>query len=213
MIPVIVVGAGGFGRESLDVLEAMNRTSGGPIYDILGVVDDGPDEEDVARLAVREFSVVGGVEDWLLAGHRAQFIIGIGDTAVRRRIDERFREFGRTAATAIHPGAVVGSHPSLGEGTVLCAGVQVSTNVRLGRHVHVNPSATIGHDVVLEDFVSINPAAVISGNVLVDEGALIGAGAVVLQGLTVGAGATVGAAACVVDDAPAGSTVKGIPAR
>ena len=57
----------------------------------------------------------------------------------------------------VHPAATVGSAITLGEGVIVCAGAAISTNVRMGDHVHVNPNATIGHDAVLEPFVSVNP--------------------------------------------------------
>ena len=98
------------------------------------------------------------------------------------------------------------------DGVVVCGGgAHVSTNVRLGRHVHVNPNATIGHDSILESFVSVNPAAIISGDVHVRSRTLIGAGAIVLQGLSIGAGTTVGAGAVVTRTVPDGVVVKGVP--
>ena len=40
---LLVVGAGGFGRETLDVLAAINRVA--VTYRVLGVVDDGPRDD------------------------------------------------------------------------------------------------------------------------------------------------------------------------
>lgn len=75
---------------------------------------------------------------------------------------------------------------TFGEGTVVCGGAVISTNVKVGDHVHINPSAVIGHDTTIDAFVSINPNATVSGDVHLQEACLIGAGAVILQGLTVG---------------------------
>jgi acetyltransferase-like isoleucine patch superfamily enzyme len=91
--------------------------------------------------------------------------------------------------------------------------VRLTTNVSLGRHVHVNQGVTIGHDTVVGDYATLNPAAALSGNCVIEDEVLVGAQSCVLQGLTVGHGAVVGAAACVVRDVPAGLTVKGVPAR
>ena len=93
------------------------------------------------------------------------------------------------------------------------AGVAISTNVRLGRHVHINPNATIGHDAVLGDFVSVNPGAVVSGEVTIGTGTLVGAAATVLQGLSVGEETVVGAGAVVTRAVPMESTVAGVPAK
>lgn len=209
---VVVVGGSGFGREALDVLEAMQRA--GVDVDIVGVVDDGPTRTTVERLRARRMPYIGSVDAWLQnAPIGDQYVLGIGQPDVRRRLVVRLDDAERKAFTAIHPAATFGSACTLLDGAVVCAGAVVSTNVHLGRHVHLNANATIGHDAVLEDFVSINPGAVISGEVVVQAGSLVGAGAVVLQGLTVGRGSLVGAAACVTRSVPLRVTAVGVPAR
>jgi len=210
---VVVVGAGGFGREVLDVLRAVNRESATEAYSILGVLDSDPSPVNLERLSRMGVDWLGSEADWLASGNDAEYVIGVGRPAVRRRIAETFEAAGKVAATVIHPKAVIGSLAIIGPGSVICAGAQISTNVTLGKHVHVNPSATVGHDSVLSDFVSINPGAIISGDVAIGTATLVGAGAVVLQGLAVGSDALVGASACVVRDVESGQTVKGVPAR
>lgn len=210
---LVVVGAGGFGRETLDVVEALGETAGTPPFELLGVLDDAPRPENLARLEALGAAYLGTVSAWLATGETAAFVVAIGSPAVRATVAARLEEAGLAAATLVHPRAGLGRATTLAPGTVVCAGAQISTNVTLGRHVHVNPNATIGHDSTLADHVSINPGAIVSGDVVVEEGVLVGAGAVILQGLAVGAGSLVGAAACVVRDVPPGATVKGVPAR
>lgn len=214
MLDVIVVGAGGFGRETIDVVEAQNRASKQPMHALRGVVDDRPSEENLALLAARGVPYLGTLDEALLklpVGCR--FLVGVGDPAARRHIYERCRRMNLVPGTAIHPDSVIGSNFRAGEGTVICAGVQISTNVILGSNVHINPGAILGHDSHLHDFVSVNPGAIVSGRVQVERGALLGAGSIVLQGLTVGAGALVGAGAVVVTDVTPDVIVKGVPAR
>jgi sugar O-acyltransferase (sialic acid O-acetyltransferase NeuD family) len=207
---VYIVGAGGFGRECLDVLEAMNRVPGAIEIPFLGFLDDGdgPGQEVLAR---RGAAVVGlaSTPPRELAG----FVIGIGDPVVRQRIDAVFVAAGHVPITLIHPTVITGSDIEIGEGSVVCAGVSMTTNIRLGRHVHVNPLVPIGHDSRLMDFVSINPGANIAGTVTIGRGALIGSGATILQGRTIGDGSLVGAGAVVTRDVPIAVTVIGVPAR
>lgn len=210
---LVVVGAGGFGRETLDVVEAINRSSPSPAFEVLGVLDSSPSDANLERLAARGIAFLGGEDAWLKSGNRAGYLIGVGSPGARRKIDAKFSLAGLVAATVVHPTAILGSQVTTSEGVIICSGVQVSTNVRLGRHVHLNPNSTIGHDSVLADFVSVNPAAAVSGDVLVNSGVLVGAASVILQGLTVGENAVVGAGACVTKNTSANSVVKGVPAR
>lgn len=208
---LVVVGAGGFGREVLDVVDAMNAV--GPTWDVIGVADDAPTESNLTRLADRGVRYVGTLEQLAASDTRCAYVIGVGSTAVRRRLADRLDAAGFHAATVVHPSVTSGFRVTIGEGSVVCAGVRLTTNIAIGRHVHLNLNATVGHDSAIGDFVSVNPLASISGDCTIEDGVLIGVAGVVLNGITVGSGATVGGAACVVRDVRAGTVVKGIPAK
>jgi acetyltransferase-like isoleucine patch superfamily enzyme len=101
----------------------------------------------------------------------------------------------------------------VGEGSVLCAGTVLTTQIRIGAHVNLNLNCTIGHDTVIEDFCNLSPGVNISGSVHLEEGVDIGTGAAVVPGRRVGRGSTVGAGAVVTSDVPPLSLAVGVPAR
>lgn len=209
MIPLVIFGAGGFGREIWSIARAIN--SGKPTYELLGFVDDGLTEANAAALARLDAPHLGG-SDWAVnAPAGTHGVIGIGSASVRRSIHDRFPSL--AWATLIHPDTTLGSDVEIGPGSVVAPGTRLSTTIRLGRHVHVDQNVTVGHDSSLGDFSRLNPQACISGNVSIAEGATVGASATVIQGLTVGADALVGAGAVVTRHVPGGAVVKGVPAK
>jgi sugar O-acyltransferase (sialic acid O-acetyltransferase NeuD family) len=208
---VVIIGAGGFGRETLDVLTAQEqaRPGGEARRRFLGFLDDGsPDADLLARLGAAHLGPVAHLAS--LEG--ATYLIGVGDPGRRQALDRKATELGAEPASAVHPDATW-ADVELGPGAVVTAGVRLTNNIRLGRHVHLNLNCTVGHDAVLGDYVTVNPLASISGNVTLRDRVTVGTGANIIQGVTVGDDAVIGAGAVVLDDVQAGATVVGVPAR
>jgi len=210
---LVIVGCGGHGREVYGIVTAINEAAAGDQpWTVEGFLDDGPSALDVDRVHALGSRVLGS-STWL-AGVDAdvEYVIGIGSSKTRRAVVDRLPS-DTVAATLIHPDSTVGLDAVIGPGCVVFAGARVTTNVVLGRHVHLNQNVTVGHDSRLGDFVTVNPLAAMSGGCVVADAATIGTTAAVLQGRSIGAEATVGAGACVTRDVATLAVVKGVPAR
>jgi sugar O-acyltransferase (sialic acid O-acetyltransferase NeuD family) len=199
---VVIVGAGGHGREVLDVIEAV----GG--HEVVGFVDDG--SPDLELLAGRGVPLLGPTSELEGLGE-VSVVLGIGDS--RARADVAARIGTPPAPAMVHPAASVGSRCTIAPGAVVAAGARLTTNVTVGLHAYIGPNAAIGHDTVLEDFASVYPGAVVSGDVALGRAATVGAGATVKQGVRVGERAMIGMGAAATHDVPAHTTVVGVPAR
>ena len=207
MDELIIVGAGGHGRETLDIVEAINAVE--PTWAFKGFVDD--DVELFTGLIDRRSAKLLGTTDALSADSR--FVIAIGSSSVRAKVDARIMMAGCTARALVHPRATVGPDNRLGAGVLIAAGAHVTNNVTLGRHVHLNVGTIVSHDCVVGQYTSLAPGVILNGNVHVGEQVLLGSGAIVTPGVTIGDHAVIGAGSVVVRDVPEGVTVKGVPGR
>jgi sugar O-acyltransferase (sialic acid O-acetyltransferase NeuD family) len=208
--PLIIIGAGGFGREVHDIVVAINRATAQPVWDFLGFVDDG--DVPLDRIHRRGARLMGTTSVLpTLAGN--WYVVAVGDPSVRAMLVQRADSAGLHAATLIHPSATMGLDVEIGDGSIICSHVSITTNIRIGRHVHLDQNVTVGHDVSLGNYSRVNPGATISGEVVLEHGATVGTNAAVIQGLTLGTFSLVGAGAAVVRDVASRATVVGVPAR
>jgi sugar O-acyltransferase (sialic acid O-acetyltransferase NeuD family) len=207
--PIVIVGAGGHGRELADVVDAINEVE--PRYELLGCVDDGaPDRDRLARLGLSHLGPLNTLESM---ADDVRCVLGLGSGELRHRFDEWATSLGRQPVTLVHPTAVVGSDVQLDPGVVICALASVTTNVRLGRHTHLNVAVSVAHDVRVGSYVTLSPGCRLSGNVIVEDGVIIGTAAVVLPGVRIGRDTVVGAGAVVTRDLPPAVVAIGVPAR
>lgn len=204
---LVIIGAGGFGREVITLVAGVNAAR--PTWDIVGVLDDDPSDSDCAALEALGHRAIGPVSD--LPALDAFAVIAVGSPTVRSRIDMEHPD--APWAVLVHPDATVAPDVSLAPGTVVAPGARLSTAIRGGRHLHVDQNATVGHDTVLGDCVRLNPLACVSGTVTIGDRTLVGAGAVVLEGRTIGDDVVIGAGSVVTRAVPDGTVVMGVPAR
>ena len=138
---LVVVGAGGHGRELFATLTALNAVR--PTWNVLGFVDDGPVRSDrIERLGSR---LLGDLT-WL-ESNPLPYALGVGDPArcahasssgsthrapVRRPWCTRVRRSDRMF--------------DLGDGVVVYDRCTLTTNVSIGPHTHLNVGCAVQHD-------------------------------------------------------------------
>ncbi len=206
---IVIVGAGGFGREVQDIFEA--RAAAGDDLELLGFIVDA--RYGAAGSLVHGLPILGGFE-WLRGrAGSVQAICAVGAPELRRRLVDRIRAEGVGFCNAIHPAATMTSRVHLGEGIVIAAGTILTNNIRVGSHTHLNLACTVGHDAVIEELVTVSPGVHLSGNVTLSEGCVVGTGSNLIERTTVGAWSVVGAGTTVIRDVPANATVVGVPGK
>lgn len=204
MRDLVIVGAGGFARETAAAATAAWR--------VLGFVDDDPALHGTTRSGLPILGEVKSVLDL----PDAAVVVCVGNPrnyVARQRIVERLSLPAERYATVVHPAAQIGAGSTVGPGSVLLAGTVLTADVTVGSHVAVMPQAVLTHDDRIGDYVTIASGVRLGGGAVLDTGAYVGAGALIREGVTVGAWSLVGMGSVVLRDVPAGQVWAGNPAR
>jgi sugar O-acyltransferase (sialic acid O-acetyltransferase NeuD family) len=206
MKDVVIIGAGGFGREVTWLIEDINKVK--KEWNIIGFVDD---DENIHGTEINGYKVVGNI-DWLKK-QELNVVNAIGEPLVKKKVIESLKGSKNIYPVLIHPSVIYSNKVSFGEGSIVCAGNIITVNIEIGKHVTINLDCTIGHDAVLGNYTTVLPSVNVSGFVRTEECVNIGTGSAVIQGVTIGANTIIGAGAVVVRDLPSNCTAVGSPAK
>lgn len=195
---LIIIGAGGHGKVIAD-----NALKNG--YTDICFVDDR------ATGKCMDFPIVGTSADIeKLNDGNTDFIIGIGNNAVRKKIAEQYDV---NWVGLIHPSAQIAVNVSIGKGTAVMAGAVINACASVGEHCIINTRAVVEHDNIIEDYVHISPNAALGGTVHIGEETHIGIGATVINNIDVCGNSIIGAGAITVRNIEDSGTYVGVPAR
>lgn len=204
---IAIIGAGGFGREVLAMIKAINSIN--HTFEILGFVDDNIPK----GTPIHEFEIIGKVND-IEELDVDGVVVAIGNSQIREEVVRLLPTDVKTP-NIIHPAVqfLDEGRINMGTGNIICAGNIFTTDINIGDFCVVNLSCTIGHDAVLGDFTSIMPGVNISGGARLNKGVYVGTGAKLIKATTLGEFCKVGAGAVVDMDVSPYTTVVGIPAK
>jgi len=206
MKDIVIIGAGGFGREVAWLIEDIN--TGNPQWNLRGFVDENP---DLKGQTVNGYEVLGDLE-WL-EKQEIYAVCAIGDPLTKKAVIERLVQSKVKYPVLIHPSVIKSTSVEIEEGSIICAANILTVNIKIGKHVIINLDCTIGHDAQIMDYSTVLPSVNVSGYVVAEECVSIGTGSAVIQGKRIGANTIIGAGAVVVKDLPANCTAVGAPAK
>lgn len=207
MTNLIIIGAGGFGREMFGA--AREAVGFGERFRIKGFLDGNPAALD----GFPGYPAIIGAPETYVPAPDDVFVTALGNIESRRRCAGMIEARGGVFIPIIHRSASIGPNVVVGDGAFIAHNVVLTADIKVGRHSCVFHGSVIGHDTSLGDYSHVYSLASIGGGVRIGEGASIFPGAKVVPRVAIGEGATVGIGSTVVRDVDPGITVFGSPAE
>lgn len=203
---ILIVGAGGFGRE---VLLWARATWPGDAAKIAGFLS--ADARHAAENC-RPLPVLADPAVFEPASGDA-FLLAIGIPRIRRAVAESLLARGAEFLTLVHPTAILAPSATIGIGSIVCPFSIVSDAARIGRFALLNYHSSLGHDASIGDYAVLSPYAALGGNACVEDDVFMGIHATVGPGRRIGARSKVSANSCALSDSPPDSIIFGAPGR
>lgn len=188
-----IIGAGGFAREISAALGLPN---------IKFFVDDEYMKVESGIYGLSQFDP-----------EKYEVVVAVADPTDRTNIVKRLPK-NTKFFTFIDPTAQIhGNDVTIGEGSIICAGTIITTNVKIGKHAHLNLITTIGHDCEIGDYFTTAPGVQISGNEVIGDRVYFGTRSCIRQKLTICDDVTIGMNAGVVKNITEPGVYVGTPAK
>ena len=204
---LVIVGAGGFGREVLWLIKNINKEQ--PLWNFLGFIDDATN-----KMLNGNKKIIGNIEYLLNYMEYIDVVVAIGNPSVRKNIVQKLKHNKCLSfPNIISPEIDFDESNNIGVGNIICKGTILTCDVCIGNFNIVNLNCTIGHDDNIKDYVTIYPNSNISGNVLLDSFVEVGTGTQIIQGKNINKHSILGAGSVVVSDIEGYCTAVGIPAK
>lgn len=206
MKDLIIVGAGGHGREVLEWVKDIN--AGKPTWNVLGFIDDNP-----AKLADKKSScqIIGKIEDWQVEENQC-FALGIAAPLLKERVTKLLVDRGAEFVSVIHPSARIAESAIYGLGLVAYPNAGIGPDARVGDFVTLL-SSKIGHDAWVGDYTTISSHCGVNGEVRLGKRVFLGSHVAIVPNKRIGDDVYVGLGSVVINDVESNGKVFGNPAR
>lgn len=209
-LPLVIFGIGGCAREIAMLVHDINNYSLTPLFDFKGFISY--KDEDIGEI-VDGYPIISSNQlfsAYVEQHHILGVCLGLANPIDKYNLDKYLSSYSNVVfPNMIHPGSAI-PHLStnyLGHGVVICSGVNITTNIRIGNHVLLNRNSNVGHDCTIGDYCTVNPGAILSGNVKVGEHTLIGAGSTIREKTIIGKNSVIGLGAIIIKDVEDDTTI------
>ena len=210
MKDIAIYGAGGLGREVIDLINKMNEVK--PQWNIIGFFDD---SKPIGEIVTHDYKVLGGIDEVNAWSSPLCVALCMGSPhqieAVFSKITNPLIEF----PNLIYQNFYISDRDtfSIGHGNIICGKCVATVSVTIGNFNLLNGSVTFGHDVTVGDYNVFMPGCRISGEVKIGNRNLFGAMSFVKQCLKIGNDVTLSPLSPLLSKPKDGNTYMGNPAK
>lgn len=205
MKDIIIIGAGGYGREIYCLIKRINAVI--PTWNVKGFLDDNIHALDGKNC---DRQIIGKICEWEPAEDEF-FAMGIASPCIKEKVSTLLKAKGAKFPVLISPTAIVHNDFAFGEGCIISGHSIVGDNAHVGNFVHIS-SSMIGQDAVIGDYSTTTGYANVTTAKL-GRRVFVGSHAVILNDMKIGDDAFICAGSIVVRNVKAGMKVFGNPAR
>ena len=197
---LFIYGYGGFGREIFDV-----ATKSSDFDKLLFIDDNNKLENDIV------FSFKSALAYSKLI--QSKFILGVGDSFVRKRIIQKLNKYKLEFANVICPSAILSPSSIMGQGVYVSSYCNVGPRSNIDSHVVMNIQSIVGHDIQIGENTVISSQVNIGGGTKVGSDCYIGMSSIVKECLIIGDSSVLGMGSSLHRDLEGGYLAMGNPAR
>ena len=206
MNDIIIVGAGGFGREVLQWIKDINKVK--QTWNIAGFIDD---NLNALNGFACDYKVVGNIKDWQ-PKENERFVMAVANPKTKQAIAESMKAKGAIFTSLIHPTARISDIAQIGEGLVMYPYSVITVNTKIGNFVSFLSSG-MGHDGEIGDYSTISSYCDITGGVKLGKRVFLGSHVTIIPQRKIGDDVYVAAGSVVVTNIKSGTRVFGNPAK
>ena len=209
MYDIVIVGAGGCGRE---LYEMVPETYAPEEYRVKGFLSDYPKDLDAFPAIKNVAPIIGTIKDYV-PQENDRFVLALGTPQDRKNIALALKSRGAKFISLIHPLARVSPTAQIGEGVVVYPFAMINTGVRVGECCLFNAYSGCGHDAVVGAYSVLAPSAGVLGYAQTGECCFLSTHAMLAPKKKLGDGGVIAANSAALRNAPNDALVMGVPGK
>lgn len=207
MKKLLIIGARGYGRGTVDIAKLM------PDYEkkfiIKGFLDD---NKNILDKYPNYPPIISSVENYIVEEDDV-FVCALGDVSYKKKYVTMILEKGGEFYTIIHPATHIGNNVKIGNGCIIGYNTQIDCDVTIGDFVNIQTNVVVGHDSVIGNWTIMDCFSFTGGFAQLGDSVTVHTGAKILPHRIIGKNSTINAGSIVIRDVKDNSVIMGNPAK